>query len=93
MAHRKDRRTTTGETTSHLTDGTTSHSTRLPKDGSQVAGYKLANYANQVIGYALADAALKNGSKSSCINIHSGFSPFFALPQLRSLRCATVFQK
>jgi hypothetical protein len=44
---------------SHLTDGTTSHSTRLPaeellaghpKDGSQVAGYKLANYANQVIG-------------------------------------------
>src|SRR5450759_5120935 len=28
---------------SHLTDGTTSHSTRLPKDGSQVAGYKLAN--------------------------------------------------
>jgi len=37
---------------SHLTDGTTSHSTRLPKDGSQVAGYKLANYANQVIGYS-----------------------------------------
>ncbi|TAN76288.1 MAG: hypothetical protein EPN14_08110 [Gallionella sp.] len=50
----------------------------------------MANYANLVIGYALADAALKNGSKSSCTKVHSGFSPFFALPQLRSLRCAEV---
>jgi hypothetical protein len=30
----------TGETTSHLTGGTTSHSTRLSKDDNQVAGYK-----------------------------------------------------
>lgn len=30
---------TTGETTGHLTDETTSHSTRLPKDSNQVAGY------------------------------------------------------
>jgi hypothetical protein len=31
---------------SHLTDETTSHSTRLSKNDNQVAGYKLANYAN-----------------------------------------------
>jgi hypothetical protein len=40
---------------------------------------------------ALIDAALKNSSKSSCTKVHSGFSLFFALPQLRSLW--TVFQK
>jgi vitamin B12 transporter len=34
---------------------------------------------------ALIDAALKNSSKSSCTKVHSGFSLFFALPQLRSL--------
>jgi hypothetical protein len=77
VAHRKDRRTATGETTSHLT--------------------KLANYANKVIGYALVDAALKNSSKSGVAKrqtkAHPGFSLFFALPQLRSLRCASVFKK
>ena len=35
---------------SHLTDGTTSHSTRLPKDGNQVAGYRPSINDDQVIG-------------------------------------------
>jgi hypothetical protein len=39
-------------TTSHLTDKTTSHSTRLSKDDNQVAGYNLAKDAGQVIGYS-----------------------------------------
>ena len=39
-------------TTSHLTDRTTSHSTRLSKDDNQVFGYSPAKYAGQVIGYA-----------------------------------------
>ena len=38
-------------TTSHLTDETPSHSTRLSKNDSQVAGYKLANNSSQIIGY------------------------------------------
>ena len=39
-------------TTSHLTDKTTSHSTRLSKDDNQVAGYNPARDAGQVIGYS-----------------------------------------
>jgi hypothetical protein len=43
----------------------------------------------------IADIALKMtqnpGPRSGKLNVHSGFSPFFALPQLRSLRCAEVF--
>jgi len=39
-------------TTSHLTDETTSQSTKPPKNGGKVAGYNPAKDAGQVIGYS-----------------------------------------
>jgi hypothetical protein len=53
---------------------------------------RVAHRKDQRTTAALADAVLKNVSKSSCAKAHSGFSSFFALPQLRSRRCAQVFQ-
>src|SRR5450759_3440004 len=43
---------TTDGTTSHLTEETTSQSTKPPKNGGKVAGYNPANDTGQVIGYS-----------------------------------------
>ena len=50
-------------TTSHLTDETPSHSTRLSKDNIQVAGYNPAKDAGQAIGYSHSTKLPKNGNQ------------------------------
>src|SRR3990172_2914127 len=47
-------------TTSHLTDETTSHSTKPPKNGGKVAGYNPAKDAGKVIGYSRPDTVLRS---------------------------------
>ena len=57
---------------SHLTDKTTSHSTRLSKNDNQVAGYKLPKNGNQVAGYAALRKKFRAG-----IYIICGAAKFF----------------
>ncbi len=50
-------------TTSHLTDETTSQSTKPPKNGGKVAGYNPAKDAGQVIGYSHPTKLPKTATK------------------------------
>ena len=60
-------------TSSHSTDETTSHSTRLSKNDNQVAGYRLAKNTSQVAGYPRrgeGSRALRVGYVSADLCMH-----------------------